>query len=124
MSTDNPILRGEVYWVRIPNQPNDHHQPRTAIVISPNARNAHTNDVIVIPTTSATNFRPHPEKHVHLPAGEGGLPRDSYARCDQVTTVDKSLLDLVKGPLGAPVGPTYRGKLVEAIRVAIGDARV
>lgn len=112
---------GEVWYVNLPNQPNDPHQPRTAIIVSTNGRNRNCNDVIVVPTTSTPNFRPHPEYHVHIPAGEGGLPRDSYARCDQVTTLDKSLLD--NGPLGAPIHLKYRWEIIEAVRKALGDTR-
>lgn len=113
---------GEVWYVKLPNQPNDPHQPRTAIIVSTNGRNRNCNDVIVVPTTSTANFRPHPEVHIHIPAGEGGLTRDSYARCDQVTTLDKSLLD--NGPLGGPIHLKYRWALIEAVRVALGDTRV
>ncbi len=116
-------LNGEIWWVSIPNQPNDPHQPRTAIIVSTNGRNKGANDVIVVPTTSSERFRPHPELHVHIPAGEGGLPRDSYAKCDQVTTIDKSLLDAKKGPLGTPIHLKYRWAIVDAVRVALGDTR-
>lgn len=113
---------GEVWSVNIPNQPNDPHQPRTAIVVSTSGRNQHANDVIVVPTTSSKNFRPHPEVHVHIPAGEGGLAKDSYARCDQVTTLDKSLL--ANGPLGTPIHLSYRWKIIESVRRALGDTTV
>jgi len=113
---------GEIWFVNIPNQPSDPHQPRTAIVISTNGRNQNASDVIVVPTTSSVNFRPHPLVHVHIPAGEGGLPKDSYARCDQVTTLDKSLLR--DGPLGGPVHLSYRWKIIYAVRRAIGDTTV
>lgn len=113
---------GEVWYVNLPNQRFDPHQPRTAIVVSTNGRNRNCNVVIVVPTTSTATFRPHPEYHVHIPAGEGGLARDSYARADQVTTLDKSLL--VNGPLGAPIHLKYRWAIIEAVRRSLGDTRV
>lgn len=123
MTKSNPEpLQGEIWFVNIPNQPNDHHQPRTAIIVSPNGRNKRANDVIVVPTTSSQSFRPHPEVHVHIPASEGALPRDSYAKCDQVTTIDKSLL--ARGPLGAPIHIKYRSRILDGIRTALGDTRV
>ena len=122
MSNPEP-LNGEIWWVRIPNQPNDPHQPRTAIIVSTDGRNKFANDVIVVPTTSSTNFKPHPELHIHVPSGEGGLLKDSYARCDQVTTIDKSLLDL-QGPLGNRIHLKYRWAIVDGVRVALGDTRV
>lgn len=113
---------GEIWYVKIPNQPNDPHQPRTAIIVSTNGRNKAASDLIVVPTTSSKQFRPHPSLHLFIPAGEGGLTKDSYAKCDQVTTIDKSLLS--KGPLGAPIQLKYRWKIIDAIRAALGDTRV
>ena len=110
---------GEVFWVNIPNQPNDPHQPRTAIVISPNGRNKNCNDIIVVPTTSSARFKPHPLVHVSIPAGEGGLKSESIVRCDQVTTIDKLLLG--DGPLGAPISSTYREQIIKGVRRAIAD---
>ncbi|RTL45766.1 MAG: type II toxin-antitoxin system PemK/MazF family toxin [Candidatus Melainabacteria bacterium] len=110
---------GEVYWVNLPNQPNDPHQPRTAIVISPNGRNKSCNDIIVVPTTSSAKFRAHPLVHVLLPAGEGGLKRNSIVRCDQVTTIDKSLLG--SGALGSPIGAKYQEQIIRGVRRAIAD---
>ena len=85
---------GEVWFVSLPNQPGDLHQPRTAIVVSTNGRNQGSTDVIVVPATSA-NIIPHPDLHVEIPQGQGGLPKNSIARCEQVTTLDKEFL--VKG---------------------------
>jgi mRNA interferase MazF len=121
--TNPEPLHGEIWWVRIPNQPNDPHQPRTAVIVSPDGRNKYANDVIVVPTTSSLQ-KPHPEMHIHIPAGEGGLPKDSYAKCDQVTTIDKSLLDTAAGPLGARIHRKYRWNILEGVRIALGDTRV
>ncbi len=116
-------LNGEVWWVRIPNQPSDPHQPRTAIIVSTNGRNKHANDVIVVPTTSSPNFKAHPHLHIRIPANEGGLARDSFAMCDRVSTIDKSLLDISRGPLGAPIHLKYRLEIIDAVRAALGDSR-
>ena len=124
MSAENFPKKGEIWWVSIPNQPHDPHQPRTCVIVSDNGRNQFANDVIVVPTTSQAPRRPHPEMHVHLPAGEGGLPKSSYAKCDQVTTVDKDLLDKRKGPLGTPIAFAYRLAIITGIRRAVGDISV
>jgi len=50
--------------------------------------------------------------------------KDSYARCDQVTTIEKSLLDSTKGPLGGTIHLKFRWAVVDAVRVALGDTRV
>ena len=81
--------RGEVYFVRI-----DKNRP--AVVISSNAINRYAFDVCVVPITSVRrvsfSFR------VPLTPPEGGVKRDSWAKCDQVTTVEK--IHLAYPPLG------------------------
>jgi mRNA-degrading endonuclease toxin of MazEF toxin-antitoxin module len=113
--------RGEVWLVNIPNQPKDPHQPRTAIIISTDARNRHLSDVIVVPTCSSI-VNTHPKIHTYLPKGEGGLALDCYARCEQITTVDKSLLQ--KGPLGAAISDKYLRNIVRCIRQSVGDSGI
>jgi mRNA interferase MazF len=58
------------------------------VVISSNALNRHSLDVCVVPLSTvqhkAFTLRPR------LRAGEGGLDRDSWAKCDQVTTIEKA----------------------------------
>ncbi len=114
---------GEIWWVKLPGQPGDPNQPRPAIIVSTNGRNKTSNDVVVVPLTSSSSFKSHPLVHIQIPAGEGGTQRDSYARCDQITTMDKSLLD-PKGPMGAPIALSHRWKIIEAVRRSIGDTRV
>jgi mRNA-degrading endonuclease toxin of MazEF toxin-antitoxin module len=75
--------RGEICLVRL-----DKHRP--ALVISSNALNRHALDVCVVPVTSVEHRKF--TLRVELPAGEGGLVRRSWAKCDQVTTLEKSLL--------------------------------
>ncbi len=113
--------RGEVWLVNIPNQPNDPHQPRTAIVISTDARNRNLSDVIVVPTSSSI-VNTHPKIHTYLPKGEGGLAFDCYARCEQITTVDKTLLR--KGPLAGAISDKYLRDIVRCIRQSVGDTGI
>lgn len=114
---------GEIWWVMLPNQPGDPHQPRPALIVSTNGRNKSCNDVVLVPLTSSPGFVPHPLVHIHIPAGEGGARRDCYARCDQITTLNKSLLDS-KGPLGAPIAISLRWQIIEAVRRSIGDTSI
>ena len=73
---------------------------RPALVISCDAINAHSLDVCVVPISTAEHkvFSLRPK----LRAGEGGLNRDSWVKCDQVTTVEKS--SAVYPPLSALSG--------------------
>jgi mRNA-degrading endonuclease toxin of MazEF toxin-antitoxin module len=70
---------------------------RPALVISSDAINVHSLDVCVAPISTAGHraFSLRPR----LKAGEGGLNHDSWVKCDQVTTVEKS--GAVYPPLGA-----------------------
>ena len=58
-------LRGCIYWVTIPGEPDAKRRP--ALVVSVNARNRLANDVLVIP--ASTTLRPAPT-HVKLSKGE------------------------------------------------------
>ena len=61
---------------------------RPALIVSSNALNRHALDVCVVPLSTvehrAFSLRPK------LRAGDGGLERDSWAKCDQVTTIEKA----------------------------------
>src|ERR1700733_2488296 len=93
---------GEVWIARIPNQPKDPHQPRPVVIVSTNSQNKYLDSVIAIPTSTSID-EPYPKLHIFLPKGTGGFPKDCYAPCELVTTVDKILF--LKAPLGKPIGP-------------------
>ena len=78
-------------------------------------RNRLANDAIVVPLSTTLNPAP---THVKLPAGEGGLQRDSMAKCEQITTLDKSLL--LKGPFANRISPSMMREVEKAIFQAIG----
>lgn len=61
------MRRGLLYWARLDKR-------RPVLVLSPDYRNEHASDVIVVP--SSTRLRPAPT-HVPLRKGEGGLPEAS-----------------------------------------------
>ncbi len=118
VTSKNP-KKGEVWYVRFPNQPFDPHQPRTAIIVSRDARNLYASDVMVVPTSS--NIQPS-DTYVVIPAKEGGIPHRSVAKCDQIATVDKTLL--VRGPLGDRINPSLMWEIHHGIRIALGETRV
>lgn len=108
-------LRGEIFFVHLPGETKE----RPALVVSVNARNEFGNSVLVVPLT--TNPRPAPT-HVPLKAGEGGLPRDSQARCENITTVPKSVL--TRGPLGPPLPVSRMQEIADAVMRALGIMRL
>ena len=106
--------RGEIYLVKLPGHPSD-TKNRPALVVSMDVRNRLANDVIVVPLT--TTLRPAPT-HVELPAGEGGLKQTSMAKCEQVTTLDKSFL--LRGPFAGTIRPSLMREIEKAVQRAIG----
>ena len=100
--------------VKLPGHPSD-KKDRPALVVSLDVRNRLANDVIVVPLT--TNLRPAPT-HVELSAGEGGLKQTSMAKCEQVTTLDKSFL--IRGPFAGAISLSLMQEIERAIQRAIG----
>ena len=99
--------RGEVYLVRLDKQ-------RPALVISADALNRHSLDVCVIPMTTVAH--PRFSLRVQLKPGEGGLSRDTWAKCDQVTTLEKVLL--LYPPLGRLTDETLQ-RIEQGIKLAL-----
>ena len=65
-------------------------EERPVPVVSSNVLNRHSLDVCIVPvsTVERRTFSLRPK----LRAGEGGLARDSWVKCDQVTTLEKDLI--------------------------------
>jgi mRNA interferase MazF len=99
--------RGEVYWLRL-------DKDRPALIISTNSLNRHALDVNVVPITSVHHGRFALRVPVH--AGDGGLLRDSWAKCDQVSTVEKNIVRYP--PLGRISQVTLR-RIEDTVREAL-----
>jgi len=99
--------RGGVYFVRL-------DKMRPALVISSNAINRHALDICIVPITSVEHARF--SFRVPLNAAQGGVKRESWAKCDQVTTLEKARL--VHPPLGRLNEDTLR-EIEKAIKLAV-----
>jgi mRNA-degrading endonuclease toxin of MazEF toxin-antitoxin module len=88
---------------------------RPALVLSPDYRNEHASDVIIVPCS--TRVRPAPT-HVILKRGEGGLAESSVLKCEQITTLPKA--DIHQPALGRPLQPTVLRAVERAVLRAIG----
>lgn len=106
--------RGEIYLVSLPSQSDD-IKNRPALVVSLDIRNKLANDIIVVPLS--TNLRKSPT-HVLVQEGEGGLSKTSMAKCEQITTIDKSFL--IRGPFAGKVSEGKMKEIEKAIMIAIG----
>lgn len=108
--------RGEIWWVHIPGQPDDPHQPRPALVVSENIRNLLTDDLIIVPIFSSGRLGP---TRVPIAAGVGGLDHESVLFCEEITTIDRDFLS--RGPLGPPVPESVLELVARAVRRALGE---
>jgi mRNA interferase MazF len=99
--------RGEIYWIKVDKR-------RPAMVMSTEALNRHALDVCVVPLTTVEHKRF--SLRVPIRAGEGGLPSDSWAKCDRITTVEKTVL--VYPPLGR-VGSSTLEKIEQGVKLAL-----
>ena len=106
--------RGEIYMGRMRAR-SPEHKRRPLIIISPDDRNRWASNVLVIP--ASTHLKPSPT-HVFLDRDEGGLPHTSVAKCEQITTLEKSLLDA--HPLGGALSEGRIGQLEKACLTALG----
>ena len=104
----NVYRRGQIYWAWLDKR-------RPALVISTDARNERASDVIVVPCS--TNLREAPT-HVRLSRGEGGIPRDSMLKCEQLGTVEKAQVE--PGPIGLPLRSGRMAEVERAVLRAIG----
>jgi mRNA-degrading endonuclease toxin of MazEF toxin-antitoxin module len=100
--------RGEVYLVQL-------DKPRPAIVLSVDQLNRHALDVSVVGITTKQHLKF--SMRVALKAGEGGLDLDCWAKCDQVTTLGKTLL---RYPALGTLSPQTMTKIEEQLKIALG----
>jgi mRNA-degrading endonuclease toxin of MazEF toxin-antitoxin module len=100
--------RGEVYLVQL-------DKPRPALILSVDQLNRHALDVCVVGIT--TKRRPKFSLRLALKAKEGGLDFECWAKCDQVTTVEKSLL---RYPALSALSATSMARIEKQVRIALG----
>jgi len=97
------MKRGETYWAQLsPRSGSEQQGRRPVIIVSHDAFNqaAGWQTVIVVPVSTSTAQAARGPTAIHLPAGSGGLKKESIAVCHQVTTLDRSKLTQFIGLLG------------------------
>lgn len=96
------MRRGEVYWARLfPRSGTEQKGRRPVIVVSNDGFNqvASWRSIIVIPVTTSSRQARQVPSMVPLSPKETGLPKDSYAICHQITTLDRSKIEQRVGVL-------------------------
>ena len=84
-------------------------------MLSPDYRNQHAHDVIVVPCSSHIRGAP---THVMLRRGQGGLPEASVLKCEQITTLARA--DVHEPALGGPLAAGVLRAVERAVLRAIG----
>ena len=102
------LERGYLHWVELDKR-------RPALIISPGYRNEHASDLIVIPCSTRIRSAP---THVLLRASEAGLARASILKCEQLTTLPRSLVS--PAPLGPPLSSRRLAEVERAVLRAVG----
>ena len=100
--------RGEVYVVRL-------DKPRPAIVLSIDPINKFALDVCVVGITTVE--RKTFSMRVPIKKGDANLDFNCWAKCDQVTTLEKSLLRYP--PIGVLSGEVF-ARIEEQVRICLG----
>jgi len=114
------VSRGEVWWVELdPAKGSEATKRRPAVIVGRDvfARQAmhHPHGTVtVVPIT--TNVERVYDFQVFLPAGTGGLARDSKAQAEQIRTVSVGRLNARIGVLGGEISAT----IDDAIRLYLG----
>ena len=106
----NPAVsprRGDVYLVGL-------DKPRPAVILSVDQLNKYALDVCVVPIASVEHATF--SMRVPLKRGDGGLHQDCWAKCDQVTTIEKSFLQKSIGTLS----PTAIRNIESQVKIALG----
>jgi mRNA-degrading endonuclease toxin of MazEF toxin-antitoxin module len=100
--------RGEVYIVQL-------DKPRPAIVLSVDQLNKFAFDVCVVGITTVEHRKF--SMRVPISKGDGNLKFDCWAKCDQVTTIEKALL---RYPAIGALSRDTLGVIEEQVRICLG----
>ena len=106
--------RGEIYLASLRIR-SARRKVRPVLVVSPDVRNRWASDILAAPIS--THIRPAPT-HVLLDRGEGGLSHASVVKCEQITCLDKTLLD--PRPFGRPLSSDRMREVERAILISLG----
>jgi mRNA-degrading endonuclease toxin of MazEF toxin-antitoxin module len=100
--------RGEVYLVEV-------DKLRPAVILSVDSLNKHALDVCLVPFTTVQ--RAEFSLRVAIKRGDGGLDQNCWAKCDQVTTLEK---DYLRYPALGVLSDQSFAAIQEQVRIALG----
>ena len=100
--------RGDVHLVEL-------DKPRPALILSVDQLNRHALDVCVVPIT--TKEQAKFSMRVFIAAHDGGLSQDCWAKCDEVMTLEKSL---IRYPAMGTLSSSTLRKVEEQVKISLG----
>jgi len=89
------MKRGDVYWADlVPRSGSEQTGRRPVILVSHDGFNETLSwrSIIVVPVSTSSNQGSRGLTVVGIPVGIAGLPRNCFAACHQVTTLDRAKL--------------------------------
>ena len=100
------MKRGEV-WIAVlePRSGSEQSGRRPVIIVSHDSFNTTQTwrSIIVVPVSTSVNQARRSDTSIPVFQGEGGLTEDSVALCHQVTTLDRSKLQIHLGVLSTEI---------------------
>ncbi|MBL8222050.1 MAG: type II toxin-antitoxin system PemK/MazF family toxin [Bryobacterales bacterium] len=112
------MRRGDVYWAELtPRSGSEQTGRRPVVLVSHDAfqQTAGWMSIIVVPITTSVAQVRHGPSVVRIPAGMGGLSKNSAAICHQITTLDRSKLRTKIGALPHEILEEIAGGLKAAM---------
>lgn len=110
-------MRGDIHFIDFPDLGGHVMKGLHPAVIVRTDRMARSTTVIVAAMTSSPRSAPEkPPYLVAVAAREGGLPRDGYVKCDQLSTFPAALI----GPKVGRLNPETIARLDAALRFVLG----
>jgi mRNA interferase MazF len=108
--------QGTIYLAKALKQAGD-TKKRPVLVVSVDIRNRHASTVLVVPFSSDVAASAGNPCRILIPAGTGGLEKDSVTMGDLITTVQKSYLE--RGPYGN-IDSKLLQQVLQGVQIAMG----
>jgi len=108
--------QGAIYLAKALKQAGD-TKKRPVLIVSVDIRNRYASTVLVVPFSSDIAASAGNPCRVLIPAGTGGLEKDSVTMGDLITTVQKSYLE--RGPYGS-IDNQLLQQVLEGVKIAVG----
>jgi mRNA-degrading endonuclease toxin of MazEF toxin-antitoxin module len=83
------VKRGQIWWAKWPQYPDDPHQPRPGVICSSDRHHESDGRVFIAPVYSRANQHP---TNVFLPARVTGMEQDAWVKSGNMTSMQRQML--------------------------------